>query len=124
MCILYQIYLKTFSWIVYLVKFQLFSEGKLYSSTLLIFPNIAFHIEVTPLANGTYKIIQLPDGDFSKAQVNTIEITEVPNFDSEEPQHTDSIDISIGKPQCIILLFQNMQLIVIIYLCIYVIGDA
>ena len=65
----------------------------------------AFHIEVTPLANGTYELIQEPDGDFSEAQVNTVEITKVPNLDSEEPQHIDSIDTSTGKPQCIILLF-------------------
>ena len=34
---------------VYFIGLRLFSEGKLYSSTSLIFPNIAFHIEVTPL---------------------------------------------------------------------------
>ena len=45
----------------------------------------AFHIEVTPLADGTYELIQEPYGDFSEAQVNTVEITKVPNFDSEEP---------------------------------------
>ena len=64
----------------------------------------AFHIEVTPLADETYELIQEPDGDFSEAQVNTAEITKVPNFDSEEPQHTDSIDTAIGKHRCIILL--------------------
>ena len=82
--------------------FQLFSEGKLYSSTSLIFPNIAFHIEVTPLAYGTYELIQDPDVDFSNAQVNTVEITEAPNSNSEEPQPTDSIDTDTGKPRCII----------------------
>ena len=57
-----------------MVNFQLFSEGKLFSKTSLIFfPNIAFHIEVTPLADGTYEIIQEPDGDFSsEAQVNLL----------------------------------------------------
>ena len=67
----------------------------------------AFHIEVTLLADGTYELIQEPDGDFSEAQVNTAEITKVPNFDSEEPQHTDSIDTVTGKPRCIILLISN-----------------
>ena len=85
-----------------MVKFQLFSEGKLYSSTSLIFPNITFHIEVSPLADGTYELIQDPDGDFSDAQVNTVEITEAPNSNSEEPQPTDSIDTNTGKPRCII----------------------
>ena len=42
--------------------FQLFSEGKLYSSTSLFFPNITFHIDVTPLADGTYELIQDLDG--------------------------------------------------------------
>ena len=98
--------------------FQLFSEGKLYSSTSLIFPNIASHIETTSLADGTYELIQDPDGDFFEAQVNAVNITEAPNPDSEELQSTDPIDTSTGKPRSIILLFQIMQLIVIIYLCI------
>ena len=87
-------------------KFQLFSEGKLYSSISLIVPNIAFHIEVTPLADGTYEIIQEPDGDFSsEAQANSAELTEISNLNSEEPQFTDSIDTSTGKPRCIIPVF-------------------
>ena len=98
-------------------KFQLFSEGKLYSSISLIVPNIAFHIEVTPLADGTYELIQEPDGDISEAQANVIELTEVPNSDSEEPKSIDSIDTTTGKPRYIILLFQIMQFITI-YLCI------
>ena len=62
-----------------------------------MFPNIAFHIEVTPLADGTYDLTQDPDGVFSKAQVNAVNITEAPNSDSEEPQPTDSLDTSTGK---------------------------
>ena len=52
-----------------------------------------------------YELIQDPDGDFSEAQVNAVNITEAPNSDSEDPKSTDSIDISEGKPRCIILLF-------------------
>ena len=63
------------------------------------------HIETTSLADGTYELIQEPDEDFSEAQVNTVEITEVSNSDLEESQYTDSIDTSTGKPRCIILLF-------------------
>ena len=57
------------------------------------------------------------DGDFSKAQVNTVEITEAPNSDSEEPQPIDSIDTSTQAPvhNPIIL---NYATYVIIYLCI------
>jgi len=87
-----------------LVELQLYSEGKLYSSTSLI-PTIAFHIEITPLADGTYELIQEPDGDISEAQANVVDLTEVPNFDSEEPKPTDFIDTTTGKIRCIILLF-------------------
>ena len=100
-----------------MVELQLYSEGKLYSSTLLI-STTAFHIEATSLADGTYELIQEPDGDFSEARVNVAELTEAPNSDSEEPKSTDPSYTSTGKPGCIILLFQIMQLIVTIYLCI------
>jgi hypothetical protein len=63
------------------------------------------HIETTSLADGTYEIIQEPDGDFFEAQANVVELTEVPNSDSEELQHTNSIDTSTGKPRCIIPVF-------------------
>ena len=94
----------------------IYSEGKLYSSTS-IFPIIAFHIEITPLADGTYELTQEPDGDISEAQANVIELTEVPNSDSEEPKSTDPIDTTTGKNRCIILLFKIMPFITI-YLCI------
>ena len=83
---------------------QLYREGKLYSSTSL-FPIIVFHIEITPLADGTYELIQEPDGDISEAQTNVVELTEVLNSDSEEPKLTDPIDTTTGKTRCIILLF-------------------
>ena len=57
------------------------------------------------LADGTYELIQEPDGDISKAQANVAEVTEVPNSDSEELKLTDSINTTKGKPRCIILLF-------------------
>ena len=56
------------------------------------------HIETTSLADGTYELIQEPDGDISEAQANIAELTEVPNFDSEELKLTDSIDTTKGKP--------------------------
>ena len=76
------------------------------------------HIETTSLVDGTYELVQETEGDNSESQFNTMEIPEVPNSDSEEPQHTDSINTSTGKPRFIILLFQIMQLFVTIYLCI------
>ena len=83
---------------------QLFSEGKLYSSTSLI-STIALHIEIISLVDGTYELIQESDEDISEAQVIVAELTKVSNFDSEEPKFTDFIDITKGKPRYIILLF-------------------
>ena len=87
------IVLKTLFLLFYGVSpYLLYSEGKLYSST--------------SLADGTYELTQEPDRDFSsEAQANVVELTEAPNFDSEEPIFTDPIDTSTGKPRCIILLF-------------------
>ena len=50
-----------FSWF----EFQLFSEGKLYSSTSLIY-FIALHIEIISLVNGTHRFIQELDRIFLK----------------------------------------------------------
>ena len=66
---------------------------------------IALHIETTSLADGMYEFIQEPNGNFSKAQVNIVELIEAPNSDSEELKSTDFININTGKPRCIILLF-------------------
>jgi hypothetical protein len=43
----------------------------------------------------------------SEAQANVVELTEAPHSDSKKS--TDSINIYEGKPQCIILLFQIIQ---------------
>ena len=100
-----------------MVELQLYSEGKLYSSTSL-FPTIAFHIETTLLANGTYELIQESDGDISEAQANVVELTDVPNSDSEEPKPTDLIDTTTGTPRCIILLLFLNYAIYYYLLCI------
>ena len=76
-----------------------------YTLSTSLISTTAFHIETTSLADGTYELIQEPDGDISEAQANIIELTEVPNSDSEEPKPTDSIDTTTGKPRRIILLF-------------------
>jgi len=87
-----------------IVRLQLYSEGKLYSSTSLT-QNIAFHIEANSLADGTYELIQELEGDISEAQANIVELTKVPNSDSEETKLTDFIDTTEGKLRCIIPLF-------------------
>jgi len=58
----------------YFIGFQLFSEGKLYLSSLN--PTIALHIEIISLVDGTYELFQEPDGDISKVQVNITEDNE------------------------------------------------
>ena len=73
------------------------------------FSIIAFHIEITPLVDGMYELIQKPDGDVR---------TEVPNSDSEEPKPTDLIDTTTGKPRCIILLLFLNYAIYYYLLCI------
>ena len=70
-----------------------------YTESPHYFPTIAFHIEATPLADGMYELIQEPDGDFSEAQANIAELTEVLNPDSEEPKASDPIDATKGKPR-------------------------
>ena len=68
------------------VPFSCYSEEKLYSST-------------------SYELTQDLDGDFSEVQVNVVELTKAPNFNSKVPKFTDPTDTSTGKPRCIILLF-------------------
>ena len=57
------------------------------------------------LVDRTYELIQEPDGDFSEAQANIVELTEAPNSDSEDPKFINFIDTNTNKPRCIILLF-------------------
>jgi len=63
------------------------------------------HIEIISLVDGTYELIQEPDGDNSEVQANVMELIEVPNSDSEELKPTNSIDTIEGKPRCVIPLF-------------------
>ena len=76
-----------------------------YTQASHYFPTIAFHIEITPLVDRTYELIQEQDGDISEAQANIVELTEAPNSDSEEPKSTNSINTTTGKTRCIILFF-------------------
>ena len=80
-------------WIYNFIVKESYTQAPHYFST------IAFHIEITPLADETYELIQKPDGDISEAQANVVELTEVPNSDSEEPKSTDSLDTITGKPR-------------------------
>ena len=74
------------------------------------------HIEIISLVDGTYELIQEPDGNISEAQTNIAELTEVPNFDSEESKPTNSIDTNKGQPRCINPIIFNYA---IIYLLVH-----
>ena len=97
-------YLTWSTLIVLLIELQ-FIVKESYTQAPHYFSIIAFHIEITPLADGTYELIQELDGDISEAQANVVELTEVPNPNSEEQKPTDFIDITEGKSRCIIPLF-------------------
>ena len=98
------------------------------------------HIETISLVDGTYELIQEPDEDLSKAQVNimednedlkvnlkskselheaqnnVVELTKVPNSDSKELKLTNFIDSTKGKPRCIILLFYTTYYYLVVHL--------
>ena len=80
------------------------------------FPTIAFHIEITPLADETYELIQEPDRDSSEAHANIVGLIEAPNSDSEDPKSTDLININTGKPRCIIILFYAIYYYLFVHL--------
>ena len=82
---------------VYFIGLQLYSERKLYSSTSLI-STTTLHIEIISQVDGTYELIQEPDGDNSEVQANVAELTKVPNPDSGEPKPTDFIDTTEASP--------------------------
>ena len=81
-------YLTWSTLIVLLIELQ-FIVKESYTQAPHYFSIIAFHIEITPLADGTYELIQEPNGDISEAQANVVELIDVPNSDSEEPKPTD-----------------------------------
>ena len=46
---------------------------------------LALHIDTPTLSDGTYELIQEPEGGDPEVQVNTAELTEAPDQSSEEP---------------------------------------
>jgi hypothetical protein len=63
---------------------------------------IAYHVDLTTLADGTYELIPEPDKGISEAQVNIAEdLSEAPNQDLEGTDITDPNITSEGKPRCI-----------------------
>ena len=67
-------------------SYLVLSLSLLHIRPYLPLPTIAFHIEVIPLVDGTYELIQEPDVIFSEVQANIVDLTEAPNSDSEKPK--------------------------------------
>jgi hypothetical protein len=69
---------------------------------------MCIHIESTTLTDGTYDLVLEFESEQRKTQVNLTEVAEDPNQSSEEPPTSFAQE---GKPQCMILVFQLMQLL-------------
>ena len=80
-----------------------------YSTLLYFFQLLHFIIEITPLADGTYELIQESDGDIFEAQANVAELTEAPNSDSEDLKSTDSIDITTSNSVLFTCAFKLLE---------------
>jgi hypothetical protein len=79
---------------------------------------IAYHVDLTTLADGTYELIPEPDKGISEAQVNiTKDLSEAPNQGSEDTDLTDLSLTSEGKPRCITQYFKFCTYIVIYLSC-------
>jgi hypothetical protein len=77
---------------------------------------IAYHVDLTTLANGTYELILEPDEGISEAQVDIAEdLSEAPNQGSEDIDITDPSLTSEGKTCCITQYFK-LSTYTIIYL--------
>jgi hypothetical protein len=63
---------------------------------------IAYHVDLTILADGTYELISEPDEGISEAQVNIAEdLSEALNQGSKDTDITDPSLTNEGKPRCI-----------------------
>jgi hypothetical protein len=79
---------------------------------------IAYHVDLTTLADGTYELILEPDEGISEAQVNVAkDLSEALNQSSEDTDITDPSLTSEGKPRCITQYFKLCTYIVIYLSC-------
>jgi hypothetical protein len=63
---------------------------------------IAYHVDLTTLADGTYELISEPNEGISETQVNiTEDLFEALNQGSKDTNITNPSLTSEGKPQCI-----------------------
>jgi hypothetical protein len=86
--------------------------------------NIALHVDMTTLADGTYELILEPEEGVSEDQVNVTKgLSEAPNQSSEDNNTNipDSSPTSKGKPRCITQYFKLLHLCnpILIYYILY-----
>jgi hypothetical protein len=79
---------------------QLYHENQIFNNHLLQI--IAYPIDLTTLADGTYELIPKSDEGISEAQVNVAQgLFEALNPGLEDTDITDPSLTSEGKPRCI-----------------------
>jgi hypothetical protein len=79
---------------------------------------MAYHVDLTTLADGTYELIPELDEGISEAQVNiTEDLSDAPNQGSEDIDITNPSLTNEGKPWCITQYFKLCPYIVIYLSC-------
>jgi hypothetical protein len=79
---------------------------------------IAYHVDLTTLADGTYELIPEPDEGICEAQVHiTKDLSEALNPGLEDTDITDPSLTSEGKPRCITQYFKLCTYTVIYLSC-------
>jgi hypothetical protein len=79
---------------------------------------IAYHVDLTILADGTYELIPEPDEGIFEAQVNIAkDLSEALNQSLEDTDLTNPSLTSEGKPQCITQYFKLCTYIFIYLSC-------
>jgi hypothetical protein len=76
---------------------------------------MCMHVESTTLADRTYELVPESESEQHEAQVNLTEVAEDSNQSSEE---TSTSFAQEGKPRCMILVFQLMQLL-FLFICAF-----
>jgi len=77
---------------------------------------IAFHIDSTTLADGTYELVPESESEQREAQVNLTEATEGLNPFSEEPRTSYAQE---GKPRSTSFYFKLCNLLLFLFTCAF-----
>ena len=81
---------------------------------------IAFHIDSTTLADGTYELVPESESEQREAQVNLTEATKDPNLISEEPRSSCAQE---GKPRSMSFYFKLCNLLLFLSTCAFKLQD-